>query len=86
MNISALVPNSPSTSRNELHPVPSPSPSKIKRASGTAQKEDSSLNNERKRVIMPGFRKVTEEDSVVLDEKRKTRGVSRGTESYLEVV
>lgn len=33
--------------------------------------------NGRKRVVMPGFRKITEEDDVIPNEKRKTRGVSR---------
>jgi len=32
--------------------------------------------NGRKKVVMPGFRKVTEEDDAVPNEKRKTRGVS----------
>ena len=34
--------------------------------------------NGRKRVVMPGFRKVIEEDDVMPNEKRKTRGVSEG--------
>jgi hypothetical protein len=38
--------------------------------------EGSDTINGRKRVVMPGFRKVTEEDDVIPNEKRKTRGVS----------
>jgi hypothetical protein len=65
---------SPTSSRKVA--LPSPSPGKKRRLSGLDVGEVTPMVNGRKKVVMPGFRKVTEEDDVVPNEKRKTRGVS----------
>ena len=74
----------PTSSRLSLSPIasrqpvvlPSTSPVKKRRTSGLALGDATELVSGRKRVVMPGFRKATEEDDVIPNEKRKTRGVS----------
>jgi len=68
---------SPSATRKSVA-LPSPSPVKKRRPSGLDMGEVAPMINGRKRVVMPGFRKVIEEDDVMPNEKRKTRGVSEG--------
>ncbi|KAG7558205.1 hypothetical protein FFLO_02858 [Filobasidium floriforme] len=69
---------SPTSSRKIA--LPSPSPGKKRRLSGLDVGEITPMVNGRKKVVMPGFRKVIEEDDVVPNEKRKTRGAATTTE------